>query len=143
MSEFSYHGKRGRRNAKADSVLGKCGYAKGGAVALKCGGRADGEMGKHKMDKYARGGKVKGTTVNVIVAGGGGGAPPGGAPPMPTAKPPMPPMAGPPPGAGAMPPPPMGRPGMKSGGRVKQLSVNDGGAGSGKGRLKKAKLYGG
>lgn len=125
-------------------------------LKLKDGGRADGEHGKHKMH-YKDGGHVKGkkgVTVNVMVSPS---APPpaekvpvpipagGGAPPP---RPPMgapaggPPMGGPPPMGGApggMPP----RPPMKSGGRVKQLSVKDGGAGGAEGRMKKISLYGG
>lgn len=71
---------------------------------------------KHRVDKRARGGKVKhkgSHTTNVIIAGHGG---PGGGPPSPT---PVLPAAAPPPGLGAAPPappmpprPPMMPPGM-------------------------------
>ena len=95
--------------------------------------KADGGKSKTRLDKYARGGKVKkGTTVNVIVAPGAGGdkppmpamAPPGMASPLPPPRPPMmPPPGGMPPGAGG--PPGMmprrdgGRAGYKTGGAVK------------------------
>jgi len=97
-----------------------------------CGGKA-----MPRMDKYARGGKVKSkghhTKINIIVAPKGGDH--AGSPPM------MPPPGGPPPGAGA--PPPMspkapmapppnpmaggmpgmgGPPGMKHGGKVRPRS---------------------
>lgn len=90
------------------------------------------------------------TTVNVIIAPqDGGGAAPAAAPPAPMPPPamvapmppphpmPKPPMAGPPPGG-----PPVGPPGMMStGGRVARKSGGrvEAGAGSGEGRLEKAK----
>lgn len=151
------------RNEKANSMLKRGGYKRGGHVhedeaqdkklikkemskakiKLKDGGAADGKMSKSCVGKYARGGAAahkKGTTVNVIVASKpqGGAAPmmpPGaGAAPM---RPPMAPPAGGapmPPQAGAMPP----HPPMKRGGGIK-LS---GGAGGAEGRMEKAKIYG-
>ena len=101
---------------------------------MACGGKS-----MKRMDKYARGGKVKHggkghhTKINIVVApsGGPGGPPPAG--PMagspPPLMPPKAPMAPPPsPMAGGMPGlggPPMGKPpmggpgGMKRGGAVK------------------------
>lgn len=116
-----------------------------------------GKTARARLDKYARGGKVKGkTNVTVIVAPQGGGARPPMAPPMPPpviARPPVaPPMAGPPMPPGGVNPgmmpggPPMGAPpgvpgGMpmrKKGGRIKRWNggpVRKDGAGSGMGRL--------
>lgn len=91
----------------------------------------------------ARGGAVKrGTTVNVIVAPQGGGGEPPAPPPMPPPGPP-PMMAGPggPPPGGPMMHARGGRVGRADGGRV-SLSKTSGGAGGGKGRLAKIKLYG-
>lgn len=85
-----------------------------------------GPKGKGRMDKYARGGKVKKagkTTININIAS----KEPNNVPP------PLPPMAGPPPGPPMPPKPPMGPPpggppmgsglppglGMKRGGGVK------------------------
>ena len=101
---------------------------------FKAGGRAS-----HKrLDKHARGGAVKlkkggkaeskGNKINIVVAPHppvGGAAPgglAGGTPPMPP-RPMPPPMAGPPPGGAPMPggPPPgmpMRPPGMKAGGKI-------------------------
>jgi len=77
--------------------------------------RAEGGKSKARLDKYARGGKVKGkTNVNIMV-----GKP--DVAPMPPAPPVVPPDAGP------MPP-------RKRGGRV-----NKAGADSGEGRLQKAR----
>lgn len=142
--DSAYEAKMKGRNAKARNLIARS-YRKGGTV--------DGEHGKHKLDKYAKGGSVKGkkgVTVNVMVApsqpqppqkvpvpvpAGGGGAPP------PMARPPMPP-----PGAGpGMPPPGLGaRPPMKRGGAVKYNPPKlPGGAGGAMGRMAKAKSYGG
>lgn len=118
------------------------GYATGGAVsgspsagsgvttsasvARKHGGKIKGAKSSARLDRYARGGKVKGkghTSVNVVVAPQGGdkpaipAMPPQGA--MPPPRPPMPPMAGP--GAPMMPPGgPGSPPGVirRSGGRA-------------------------
>lgn len=94
--------------------------------------KIEGKTTMPRLDRYARGGKVKGkkagTNVNVIIAPqGGGAAGPGAAlkPPMAAGLPP-PPIGGPPPGMGAgppglppMPPGPPGMPGMhRSGGRA-------------------------
>lgn len=92
--------------------------------------KADGTKSKGRLDRYARGGKVKkGTTVNVIVAPGAGGdktplpvnAPPGAAPLPPPRPPMMPPPGGMPPGGppGMMPRRDGGRAGYKKGGAVK------------------------
>ena len=136
------------RNKKAQSLIARS-YRKGGeAKCMKSGGAAEGHHGKHKLDKYAGGGKVKGkkgVTVNVMVApsqpqppqkvpvpvpAGGAGGPP----------PPRPPM--PPPQGGGMPPPGMGHPPMKRGGGVHYKPPSlPGGAGGGMARLKKAKAY--
>ncbi len=112
------------RTAKAKAMLGRAGYAAGGAVA----GQA-----------LAKGGHVRGhkhVSVNVIVPPGGGGGPP--RPPMPMAGPPpgmapglarppgggapgvgMPP-GGPPPGLAGGIPPGIRPPGMRRGGGVKR-----------------------
>lgn len=116
-------------------------------LALKDGGAAEGHRGHHRLDRAARarGGKAKGSHVNVIVAPGGGGnrpvpvpVPAGGSPmpPRPPMVPPGMPPGVPPPGMappGGMPPglarPPMpGGPGMpppgmmprRAGGRVRR-----------------------
>lgn len=105
-------------------------------------GELEGTRPKGGRLARARGGKAKGTNVNIIIAPSGG------------AKPPMPmPMPGPPPGGpaglhqGA--PPPMAPPGAappmappmprKSGGRA--YPIKDA-AGGGKGRLEKVRAYG-
>jgi hypothetical protein len=148
---------------------GKACYATGGATGAANAGPVGGEpeMGKLSRPSKSKGKSKKGkaeTHVNVVVMGKGDGMPPGGPPapgpmmppPMaaPPMRPPMPPM--PPPGAGPggpgpMPmPPPGGPPGMmphkhggavsrKTGGKVR--GVEDG-AGGGKGRLEKIKMYG-
>jgi hypothetical protein len=94
----------------------------------------------------ARGGKAKGTNVNIIIAPGGGGpkpmpmgAPMGAGPngPVGLHQGAPPPMAPPPGAAPPMGPPPMGR---KSGGRT-NYPIKDG-AGGGKGRLEKIRAYG-
>jgi len=104
--------------------------------------KAGGKVAKQRLDRYARGGKVKKspkTNVNVIVAAGhppqqgGLGAPvpmpppagpaPGAAPPPMPPRPMMPPPgAGPMPGSGAMPMPPRRNGGrtFAKGGRVKK-----------------------
>lgn len=125
--------------------------------ARKRGGRTEadapvtqdfsGGAAKRRLDRagYKRGGKAKGTQVNVIVAPGGGAqhpeAPVGAAPgPVPAPVPAHPPMPMPPMAAGARPPvaaPMPGVPLRKRGGRT-----YEGGAGSGRGRLEKAAKYG-
>lgn len=128
-------------------------------IKLKHGGMVHGKHPAHRMDKRARGGKVGHgkPAVNVIVQTSNpaekqmamqqgmklGAAMGGPKPPMPMAGPPPgaggPPMGSPPPGMppGGMPPRP---PGLKRGGKVPELT---GGAGGAKGRLQKAKDYGG
>lgn len=116
----------------------KTGGRVGGDGDMDCD---DGPRAKKRLDRpgaYARGGAVKkgGTTVNVVVAGGAGAQPP--APPMlppPDMGPPMPP-----PGPMPMGPPP-GMPMRAHGGRVGKKVSPQGkaGAGSGVGRLNKAK----
>ncbi len=101
-------------DAKQDTALVKklIGTAR---IKLKGGGAVPGVEPMERPDRRARGGHVKGRTVNVIVVNGKSG---GDKPPMPV--PVHPPMAGPPPGPGpggppmpppgAMPPRPMGGP---------------------------------
>ena len=77
--------------------------ASGGAVAARSEAlRAEGKSAPHRVDR-AKGGRVKGTTVNVMVAPQGGG---GEAKPVPVPVPAGgPPPGMPPPGLGAGPPP--------------------------------------
>lgn len=117
---------RVKERGKADRLISRTGYKRGGAVndhdaddkpemrALKTerksGGHVDGEHGRHHLAKRARGGKLHhkgGTKVNVIVAPQGGGMHPPG-PALPIA--PHPPVAAPmrPPVAPPMGAPPMG-----------------------------------
>lgn len=131
-----------------DVGIGHSGTADDGSMGMAQGGYAEGyeseaanerTMAKNRrLDRagYKSGGRVKGTTVNVIVA--------------PQSKPDMPmppPMAGPPPMPPGPPPMPPGGPlpgvpmGRKSGGRVPHLT-GGAGAGGGKGRLAKIKSYG-
>lgn len=117
--------------------------ATGGAVEASVPGKASGG----RLDKFARGGRAKGTNVNIaiVVPGGKSGEPPAlGVPPL------LPPGAGPGGGPGPMiagpanpPGPPIMPPGggsskpvlRKYGGAVKMT----GGAEGGLGRLQKAK----
>lgn len=135
--DSAYNGVMNRRNTRANAMMGRCGYKKGGAVKqddeaedkklikremgkakikLKSGGHADGHKSKPRLDKYARGGATKGkkgsTTVNVVIAGGGGQQQPQKIPvPVPAGGgpggPPRPPM---PPQGGGMAPPGSGMP---------------------------------
>jgi hypothetical protein len=133
-----------------DVGIGHSGTADDGSMGMAQGGYATGyESGaaneatmakKNRLDRagYKSGGRVKGTTVNVIVAPQSKPE----APPMPpmAGPPPMPP--GPPPGMGPGGPPLPGVPmGRKHGGRVPHLT-GGAGAGGGKGRLAKIKSYG-
>ena len=111
------------------------GYESAAANEATLGKKARGQ----RLDRpaYKGGGRVKGTTVNIIVAPqtkpeGPPMPPPGALPPMPPGPPPGPPPM--PPG-GPLPGIPMGR---KHGGRVHMKA----GAGGGKGRLAKIKAYG-
>lgn len=77
--------------------------------------------GSSAPKRYARGGKVKGNTTNIIIAGGGEKQPmpmpvpvPAGGPPPGAGGPPP----GPPPGAGGPPPGGPAMPMRKSGGRI-------------------------
>lgn len=113
---------------------------------MKVGGSVEGshhEMKKHgdkpkgRLDRYARGGKVKDkgkTTVNIVIADKGNQPQPMPVPmPAPGAAPPPPAM---PPHPAVMPPPNAGAPmptGRKRGGSVKFAA----GAGSGEGRIEK------
>lgn len=85
--------------------------------------------GQSSPKRYARGGKVKGSTTNIaiVLPGAGKGAPGAGPAGALAAAPPMPPMGGPggPGGPGPMAPPPGMPPGLPmraSGGRVKKAS---------------------
>ena len=136
---------------------------------LATGGAAspmEGDESKKRLDRKPRGAS-NAPVVNIVIADKGGEQPPMAPPPPPMMKPPMPPMGGPggapPPGPGPGPgaPPPMGAmapalatnpalkqalaaraapPGaspMRNGGGVEG---QDAGAGSGEGRLQKARL---
>lgn len=149
---YKEHKEKHPGKARVSKMFGK--FKDGGGVEAaaapapkKTGGpvkadmKAHGGPAKARMDKYARGGKVKHgskghhTKINIVVApkaGGDAGAgpmmpPPGGPPPMggpggpPPGGPPMPPPgAGGLPGAGPGLPPPPG--GMKRGGVAKHKS---------------------
>jgi hypothetical protein len=65
---------------------------------------------EHDDKKFARGGKVKGNTTNIIIAGGGQKQPEPVPVPVPSPSPMAGPMAGPPPGAGGPPGMPPGMP---------------------------------
>jgi hypothetical protein len=116
---------------------------------LRSGGKVAGEASKSRLDRHARGGKVRDkgpSKINIVIATGADkDKPPMMPPPMPAAMPPvMPRPAAPPPMPPAMPPggappmgaPPMMRPGMYRGGKVKL----DAGAGGGRARLEKADI---
>lgn len=136
-----------RSGDAADNISLLAGTRDAPDLKLKTGGAVSGKASAPRLDKRARGGRLKpGTKINIIVAPGGGDAkPPMPMPPMPMPPPPMP-MAGPPPGA----PPgvPAGRPAMKKGGRVSQKLLTggtvrmDAGGGGAKGRMEKIKAYG-
>lgn len=116
------------------------------------GGKVAGGKMPMRLDKFARGGapkgkKSKGNHVNIVIGAPPGGDKepmpipvpvPGGPGPAPMAPPPGPMAGGPP----MMPPkPPMG--GMPMPMRAKGGKVDmDDGAGSGPGRVEKAKIYG-
>lgn len=101
--------------------------------------RNTGGKPKARLDRFARGGKVKDkgkTTVNVVIGAKDQSPPmpvpvpvggPGGAPPMPPPHPPMMPPQGMPPGAPPMggPPPQMPMMGRKRGGKVTQKDHKD------------------
>jgi hypothetical protein len=96
---------------------------------------------KNRLDRpgYKSGGRVKGTTVNVIVAPQSKPELPPMPPPM-AGPPPMPPGPPPMPPGGPLPGVPMGR---AMGGRVSKTPPKmKAGAGGGKGRLAKVKAYG-
>lgn len=145
-----------------------CGYARGGAVkpmrdpgAMKANikraapvkkalGEMEGEASVPRLDKFNRGGAVKGgkggakTTVNVVVAPQGGGDKPAMPPMMPPPAMAAPPPPRPPGGAplappGAMPPGLGPRP-FKRGGAVNVPAKLTDGAGGGLGRLEKIKM---
>lgn len=141
--DAGYNSVMAKRNGKANALLSRGGYKKGGAVhedeaedkklikkeigktklKLKSGGKAEGCSSKEMVGKYARGGAPKskkgGTTVNIVVAPGQGQAQkvPVAMPPPGAGggMPPRPPMGGGSPPPGAMPPPPGGG-GMPPGG---------------------------
>jgi hypothetical protein len=138
--------------AAADGTQGNASgkYATGYATEEENEETLAAKKGKPRLDRpnFKKGGRVKGTTVNVIVAPQ---QPKPAMPPMPMpppgAMPPPPPMMppGPPMGAGAA---PGGLPGggvmpRKNGGRVPNKALKmEAGAGSGLGRLEKKAAYG-
>ena len=89
--------------------------------------KVPGKAAGGRLDKFARGGRTKGSNVNITIVNKGGEEKGEGPTPMPIPIPmggPPGPPPGPPPGAGGppmMPPgPPSMPPPMKSGGRVKK-----------------------
>lgn len=99
--------------------------------------KVEGKASGGRLDKFARGGRTRGTNIKIAIVAPGAEA--GARPPMMSFNPVSPgggppPMPMPPPGAGPGGPPPM----MKRGGKVGMKA----GAETGEGRLQKAKAYG-
>lgn len=137
-AEMDYDEGKGHANPVPDGSQGTAqgGRATGYASAEDNEKTMSGNAAKPRLDRpgYKKGGRVKSTTVNVIVAPQAAAAPPMPRPPLPMPPPgaappmPMPPPGAGMPGAGAMPHANGGRVGYKKGGTVRPKRAYGGGA---------------
>lgn len=97
--------------------------------------KVEGRAAGGRLDKFARGGRTKGTNIKIAIVAPSGASP---SPPGVEAPSPVPPLGGGPPPMPPMPPMPPRPPMMKRGGKVGMKA----GAETGEGRLQKAKAYG-